>query len=208
MPQNPDPLRRGNRLAQPRKQARRLTFKLLGCLSCPPSAVIKSARIPVQRRLDNHRSIVRRTPRFPERPCGPDVARQRLVGLCSGDIARARPSSTAAASVGSSSGAPAVKAGSSTSNAATAGTHPPGPPAGHSDLVRARGIHPQPGQDQRPCQLTCPGGPENAANIVARDQPPDFFRSKQFTRISEPHRSPGQGQESSSGTLRSVDRFG
>jgi hypothetical protein len=148
------------------------------------------------------------TPRFPERPCSPDVPRQRLVGLCSGDIARARPSSTAAASVGSSSGAPAAKAGSSTSNAATAGTHPPGPPAGHSDLVRARGIHPQPGQDQRPCQLTCPAGPENAANIAARDQPPDFFRSKQLTRISEPHRSPGQGQESSSGTPRSVDRFG
>jgi hypothetical protein len=116
----------------------------------------------------------RRTPRFPERPCSPDVPRQRLVGLCSGDIARARPSSTAAASVGSSSGAPAVKAGSATSNAATAGTHPPGPPAGRSDLVRARGIHPQPGQDQRPCQLTCLAGPENAASIAARDQPPDF----------------------------------
>src|ERR1035441_5950431 len=35
MPQNPHPLRRGHRLAPPRKQARRLTSKPLGCLSCP-----------------------------------------------------------------------------------------------------------------------------------------------------------------------------
>jgi hypothetical protein len=33
MPQDPDPLRRGHRVASPRKQARCLTFKLLGCLS-------------------------------------------------------------------------------------------------------------------------------------------------------------------------------
>jgi hypothetical protein len=69
---------------------------------------------------------------------------------------RARPSSTAAASAGSSSGAPAAKAGSATSNAATAGTVPSWTQARGSDLVRARDIRPQPGQDRGPGQLTPP----------------------------------------------------
>ena len=36
------------------------------------------------------------------------------------------------------------------------GPHPAGRPRRSFHLVRARGIHPQPGQDQRPCQLTRP----------------------------------------------------
>jgi hypothetical protein len=37
------------------------------------------------------------------------------------------------------------------------GPHPAGRPPRSFHLVRARGLRPQPGQDQRPCQLTCPG---------------------------------------------------
>ena len=58
------------------------------------------------------------------------------------------------------------------------GPHPARRPRRSFHLVRARGIHPQPSQDQRPCQLTCPARPEKAASTTARDQPSDFFRAK------------------------------
>lgn len=71
---------------------------------------------------------------------------------------RARPSSTAAASAGSSVGGSDLKAGSAISNAVTAGLHPAGRQAKSGDLMRARGNHPQPGQDRGYGQLTAAAG--------------------------------------------------
>ena len=45
-------------------------------------------------------------------------------------------------------------------------------------LVRARGLRPQPGQDQRPGQLTPARADAEHATDLARTQPSDFFRSK------------------------------
>jgi len=58
------------------------------------------------------------------------------------------------------------------------GPHPPRRPTGGSDLVRARGAHPQPGQDRRPCQLARHG--PAAAQHQDRTQiyHDDFFRAK------------------------------
>ena len=47
------------------------------------------------------------------------------------------------------------------------------------DLVRARGIHPQPGQDQRPRQLTCPGpDSENATSTDPRSASSRLFQGE------------------------------
>ena len=58
------------------------------------------------------------------------------------------------------------------------GPHPAGRPPRSLHLVRARGIHPQPGQDQRPRQLTRPGQPRERRRTAARTQPSDFFRAR------------------------------
>ena len=49
MPQDPHPLRRGNRLVPPRKQACRLTFKPLGCLLRPDMSPVGRDRAGVIR---------------------------------------------------------------------------------------------------------------------------------------------------------------
>jgi IS5 family transposase len=57
------------------------------------------------------------------------------------------------------------------------GPHPPGHHKGSGDLVRARGIRPQPGQDRDPRQLT--GPPDTRPAQRAGPFPgSDFFRSK------------------------------
>ena len=61
------------------------------------------------------------------------------------------------------------------------GPHPPGPQARSRDLVRARGIRPQPGQDRSPGQLTRLTASQLGATqptATTRPQPEDFFRSK------------------------------
>jgi hypothetical protein len=83
----------------------------------------------------------------------------------------ARPSNTAAPSVGWSNGEPDAKAGSAASSACTAGTGlawtaRPGPPSG-----RTQGLRPQPGQDQHPGQLT---PPDKDAKILPRLSPLTF----------------------------------
>ena len=70
----------------------------------------------------------------------------------------ARPPSTARASANSSSGAPDPRAGSAISSTPTGGTAPTWTVKKCRYLVRTRGLHPQPGQDRRPGQLTAPRG--------------------------------------------------
>ena len=70
----------------------------------------------------------------------------------------AGPPSTARASANSSSGAPVPKAGSAISSTPTGGTAPTWTVKKCRYLVRTRGLHPQPGQDRRPGQLTTPRG--------------------------------------------------
>ena len=58
------------------------------------------------------------------------------------------------------------------------GPHSPGPQAGGSDLVRARGIHPQPSQDRDPGQLTrhSPAAARHPDRTYTYYD--DFFRAK------------------------------
>jgi hypothetical protein len=58
------------------------------------------------------------------------------------------------------------------------GPHPPRRQERSRDLVRARGIRPQPGQDQRPGQLTRPRQRGACCRTSTQTQPSDFFRSK------------------------------
>jgi len=52
------------------------------------------------------------------------------------------------------------------------------PPRRSLHLVRTRSIHPQPGQDQRPRQLTRSSRRTAFRHAAGRGQPTDFFRTK------------------------------